>query len=156
MKPSLAEIPKRLCSASDTTSSCSSRSSQSKGRRECSLPPVSEMSNTYLSLGLSPDLSMRAMPLEPRRTYLPIRLFHRSYSAQAFASGRWAYIITCSAYGYLYSCAAVRRNAVQFCLLRVICSVVLSISCNMLCTVGTVIPPCRSRGSVQSVQIPHP
>ena len=62
-----------------------------------SLPPVSDTSNTYRSLGLSPLLSMRAMPLEPLRTYRPIFSFQKSYSAQAVASGRWAWIMTCSA-----------------------------------------------------------
>ena len=41
-------------------------------------------------MGRSPESSTRAMPLEQRRTYRPMRLFHRSYSAQAVASGRWA------------------------------------------------------------------
>ena len=65
--------------------------------------PVSEMSNTYRSRGFSRELSTRAMPLEPRRTYRRMVSFQRSYSAQAVASGRWAKIISCSWKGYLYS-----------------------------------------------------
>ncbi len=37
-----------------------------------------------------PGIVHRAIPLEPRLTYRPIFSFHKSYSAQAVASGRWA------------------------------------------------------------------
>ena len=60
------------------------------GVREWGRVPVSEISKTYRRRGVSPVSSTSAMPLEPRRIYLPIVSFHRSYSAQAGASGRWA------------------------------------------------------------------
>ena len=44
----------------------------------------------FAQLELSPESSTRAIPLEPRLTYRPIFSFHKSYSAQAVASGRWA------------------------------------------------------------------
>jgi len=40
--------------------------------------------------------------------------FKEAASAQAVASGRWAKIMSCSLKGYLYSLAAVVRNAVHF------------------------------------------
>ncbi|MBR3165020.1 MAG: hypothetical protein IKF16_02455 [Lachnospiraceae bacterium] len=64
--------------------------------REFFRSPVSDTSKTYRSLGRSPLVSIRAIPFDPRRTYLRMVSFHRSYSAQAVASGRWAKIISCS------------------------------------------------------------
>ena len=111
--------PNRSASAWATATSCSGRSSHRKGWREFFRRPVSEMSNTYRSRGFSRELSTRAMPLEPRRTYRRMVPFQRSYSAQAVASGRWAKIISCSWKGYLYSREAVVRNAVHLCQLSV-------------------------------------
>ncbi|MDR1511041.1 MAG: hypothetical protein LBS53_15575 [Synergistaceae bacterium] len=49
------------------------------------------MSKTYLREGFFGfDLSMRAMPFDPRFTQRPIRSFQKPIAAQAEASGRCA------------------------------------------------------------------
>ena len=54
---------------------------------------------------------MRAIPFAPLFTQRLNRgEFHSSMGAQAVASGRCAYIMTCSCHGYLYSHAAESKK----------------------------------------------
>ena len=75
--------PNRSVRAWATAASCSGRSSHRKGWREFFRRPVSEMSNTYRSRGFSRELSTRAMPLEPRRTYVPEVIFRTGRCVRA-------------------------------------------------------------------------
>ena len=59
------------------------------------------------------DKLIGLISIKDNNAYRRMVLFHKSYSAQAVASGRWAKIMSCSRYGYLYSRAAVVKNAVH-------------------------------------------
>ena len=59
-------------------------------------------SKTYRSCGFWPLVSIRAMPVEAvAGQSVPSSCSKSRTRAQAVASGRWAWIMTCSLYGYL-------------------------------------------------------